>query len=343
MARRSPAQSGRPVSMADVAALVGVSQQTVSRVVNHVPNVSEATAEKVERAIAELGFRPNFAGRSLRTGRYKTVGLCVYDLSQAGNLQTLEGISAAARENGYAITLLTLEEGEGTSLSKVARRMATLPIDGLIVRVASMPDDFYEFEPAPDVSTVLLSMYSHPRCTTVESDQYACSTLALEHLAAYGHRQIRFVSGPADAIDSQYREAGWREGLEAMGVAPADPLTGDWGADSGYEIGARLAADRSMTAVYAANDSMALGVIEALRDAGLRVPEDVSVIGVDDSLTGTVPNNSLTTVRFDLGGVGRIAFESVLAGLDEGRGARTVRLSCELVERSSVANARPRA
>lgn len=328
--------------MADVAALAGVSQQTVSRVVNHVPNVSDATVKKVERAIEKLGFRPNFAGRSLRTGSYRTVGLCLYDLSQAGNLSTLEGISAAARRHGYAITLVTLEEQEGVSLERTSRRMTELPIDGLIVRMPTMPCDFDDFSPMPGISTVLLSVYSHPRCTTVESDQYGCSTLAVRHLVSRGHREIRFVSGPVNSIDAQFREAGWREGLEGLGLSPVAPLVGDWSADSGYEIGAKLARDKRMTAVYVANDSMALGVMEALRDAGLRVPEDVSVIGVDDSLSGIIPNNSLSTIRFDLEGLGRVAFESVLAGLDPDAGIDTVRLPCELVERGSVAEASAR-
>ena len=328
--------------MADVAAAAGVSQQTVSRVANGLSNVSEKTRQKVQRAMDELGFRPNYAGRSLRTGSYKTVGLCLTDLYQAGNLSTLEGITAAARERGYAITLVTLGEGEGASLGQISSRMATLPVDGLIIRMPSMPDDFDDFSPLAGLSTVLLSVYSHPRCSTVESDQYGCSTLAVQHLAARGHRQIRFVTGPSGSIDAQFREAGWREGLEGLGLDVVEPMAGDWGADSGYEIGARLAADREMTAAYVANDTMALGVMEALRDAGLRVPEDVSVIGVDDSLSGTVPNNALSSVRFDSAGCGRVAFEAVLEGLDPTASVQTVRLPCELVERDSVAFAHPR-
>lgn len=339
MANVSDTGAARQVSMSDVAAAAGVSQQTVSRVVNDSPNVSEATRAKVRRAMDKLGFRPNFAGRSLRNGSFRTVGLCLYDLYQAGNLATLGGISTAARTHGYAITLTTLRAGEDATLGEISRRMTSLPVDGLIIRMPEMLCDFDDFAPLPGVPTVLLSMYSHPRCSTVESDQYGCSVLAVNHLAGRGHREIRFVSGPSDAIDAQFREAGWRETLESLGLAYTEPLAGDWGADSGYEAGSLLAKDRAMTAVYVANDTMALGVVEALRDAGVRVPEDVSVIGVDDSLTNTVPNNALTSIKLDYDACGKTAFEMVLRGLGGDVRVETTRLPCELVERATVADA----
>ena len=322
--------------MADVAAEAGVSQQTVSRVVNGSSYVSEKTREKVIRAMDRLGFRPNFAGRSLRSGSYKAVGLCLFDLSQAGNLQTLSGISDAARENGYAVTLSTLEEGSSLCLSCVSAQMGELPIDGLIIRVPVEAQDFYDFSPSTGLPTVLLSMYSHPTCTTVENDQYGCGRIAVEHLLGLGHEQVRFVAGPSTSIDSRYREAAWRETLEVAGLCSVEPLVGDWSADSGYEAGARLAADKLMTAVFVENDTMALGVVEALRDAGVRVPEDVSVIGVDDSLQGMVPRNELTTIRLDRASMGRAAFESLIGGLDGSASTEALRLECELVVRGTT-------
>jgi DNA-binding LacI/PurR family transcriptional regulator len=322
--------------MADVAAAAGVSQQTVSRVVNGSVNVSDNTREKVNRAMERLGFRPNFAGRSLRSGSYKAIGLCLFDLSQAGNLQTLSGISAAARESGYAVTLSTLEEGSALSLCDVASQMGELPIDGLIIRVPVEAEDFYDFSPSAGLPTVMLSMYSHPRCTTVENDQYGCGRMAVEHLMGLGHEVIRFVAGPSSSVDSRYREAAWRETLESAGLCVTEPLVGDWSADSGYEAGAQLAKDELMTAVFAENDTMALGVVEALRDAGVRVPEDVSVIGVDDSLQGMVPRNELTTIRLDRTAMGRAAFESLIGGLEGSTRAEALRLECELVVRGTT-------
>ena len=331
----SEGSPARPVSMADVAAAAGVSQQTVSRVVNGKPNVSEATRERVRKAIEKLGFRPSFAGRALREGQYHTVGVCTFDISMTGNLATLNGVVSAAREQGYAVTMIDmgLEDKEPYSVARATQRLAELPVDGAIINLNILPEDFETYTPLPGLETVLVTMYAHPRCTTVDSDQYGCSLLAMEHLFSLGHTEIRFVGGPTYHSHSAFREAGWYDELLKRGIAPARPLHGDWSATSGYELGLRLAEDRAMTAVYVANDQMAAGVIAALRERGLRVPEDVSVIGVDDSLDEYVPNNGLTTIRFDNLERGRIAFSRAING---GTPA-AIRVAGQLIERSSCA------
>lgn len=330
----------RPVSMAEVAEAAGVSQQTVSRVVNGRPNVSERTRDRVLLAIRELGFRPNFAGKSLRSGRYNSLGLCLYNVDQFGNLATVKGILSAASDVGYAVTTVEMDDRVPLSLAEATRRMMALPIDALIISMSIRARDFEEFEPQPGLSTVLLSMYEHPLCTTVDSDQYACSTLVMKHLMSRGHREIRFVSGPTYSVDSVFRERGWKDALESAGLRVVEPCRGDWTADSGYEAGTRLALDPAVTAVYAANDQMALGVVAALEDAGRRVPEDVSVVGVDDSLSRMMPNVRLTTVRFDLLARGRTAVEHALLGSAPGYRPTTIRICPTLVERDSVSDLR---
>ncbi|RRF92381.1 MAG: LacI family transcriptional regulator, partial [Coriobacteriaceae bacterium] len=138
----------RPVSAADVARAAGVSQQTVSRVVNRQPNVSEKTRLAVTRAMEELGFRPNFAGRSLRSGRYHSVGLTIYNITQYGNLSTLDGIATAAREHGYAITMEEERDDSPVSLEATTRRMLALPVDAMIVSMSIKAEDFDVFRPA---------------------------------------------------------------------------------------------------------------------------------------------------------------------------------------------------
>ena len=330
-------RAGRPVSMADVAREAGVSQQTVSRVVNEQPNVSDATRAKVVDAIARLGFRPNYAGKTLREGRYKTVGLCTFDLSMAGNSATVEGIVVAAREQGYAVTMIEMgPELSPYSVVCASRRLSGLPVDGAIINLTVLPEDFEAYTPLPGLTTVLMSMYVHPRCTTVESDQYGCGLLVMGHLRELGHREIRFVGGPSFHSHSAFREAAWRDELERAGIVPVEPLRGDWSADSGYEAGVRLAEDARMTAVFVANDQMALGVIEALRDRGRRVPQNVSVVGVDDSLRGVVPHNELTTVRFDNLERGRVLFARAV----EPGPVEAIRIPGKLIERASAARRR---
>ena len=339
-AERAPQSRLRPVSMADVAARAGVSQQTVSRVANGLPNVNEKTRERVQAAMAELGFRPNYAGRSLRGGRYHSVGLCVNDITKFGNLTMIDGIASAAREHGYAITLIEMSKTEEFSLAEASRRMAEQPVDGMIIGMARMSPDFETFTPQAGMSTVIVTMYAHPRCTTVDSDHYGCSTLVMDHLFARGHEQIRFVGGPTFSIDNEFREAGWRDYLVHHGVEPIEPLHGDWSANSGYDIGAKLAADKSATAVYVANDQMAMGVIAALLDAGVRVPEDMSVVGIDDSLDTFLPHNQLTTVRFDLHERGRMVFRYAVPGLEGSGPIASIRIPGHLIERGTVADRR---
>lgn len=334
------AGSQRTVCMADVARVAGVSQQTVSRVVNELPNVSERTRERVKAAMDELGFRPSYAGRSLRGGRYRSVGLCVNDVTEVGNLTMLDGISSAARARGYAVTLMEVSKGSNWSLTEAVRSMSALPVDGVILGMSRLAPDFEEFTPLPGLPCVIVSMYAHPRCTTVDSDQYQCSLMLMDHLLSHGHRQIRYVAGPDFSVDENFRQAGWRDELARIGVEPVEPLRGDWTADSGYEIACQML-DRGdeFSAVYAANDQMANGVMCALRDRGLRVPEDVSVVGVDDSLADYVPRSELTTVRFDMSERGRIAFDYAVPE-QPGGPTEAIRIPGTLIERSSVAQAR---
>lgn len=336
MARQS-LEKKRPISMADVAREAGVSQQTVSRVANGLSNVNEDTRLRVQAAMAKLGFRPNFAGRSLRSGQYNSVGLCLYDVREFGNLATLDGILSAAREHGYAITMIENVD-DNLSLKDVSHKITELPVDGMIISMSLMASDFDSFKPQPGMGTVLLSMYEHPYCTTVESDQYGCSWTVVEYLKNAGHRNIRFVAGPSYSIDSNFRQKGWEDALSHFDLPVVQPLAGNWLADSGYEIGCKLSADTEMTAIYSANDQMAFGIIAALQDRGIRVPEDVSVVGVDDSLEGYVPHCNLTTIRFDLLKRGRTAFEHALLGRKPGYTPETVRIPGRLIIRDTVRN-----
>ena len=298
--------------MADVARAAGVSQQTVSRVANGLPNVNEQTRQRVQAAMQELGFRPSYAGRSLRDGRYHSVGLCVNDVTKFGNLSMIDGIASAAREHNCAITLVEMSKTEEFSLAEATRRMAALPVDGIIIGMSRMAPDFETFDPLPGIGTVILF--------------------------ELGHEQIRYIGGPSFSVDEQFRRAGWQDALERKHIEPAEPLEGDWSANSGYEAGRYLAEhDRAMTAIYAANDQMANGAIAALRDSGLRVPEDVSVVGVDDSLDDFVAHNELTTVRFDLHQRGREVFEHAVP--EAGTAGKTVaiRIPGQLIIRHSTA------
>ena len=319
--------------MVDVAREAGVSLKTVSRVVNEPDAVRPATRDAVHAAMERLGFRANYAARSLKLGSYKTVGLVFFEL-HGGELSVLSGISTAAAQKGYAITLVTAAPGEQLTLGEAARRMATLPVDAMIFNLGRMVDDFEGYHSPTGLKTVIVTPFEQVGCTTVSDDQAGAARMAVQRLVELGHRQIRFIAGPAESLASRNRELGWREALAQAGLDAVEPLRGDWDADSGYEAGARLAAsDAECTAILAGNDNMAYGAMLALRDAGVDVPGDVSVIGFDDSLPGVVPNSRLSSIRFDHAELGRRAFEEAL--LAEAA-PRRVLVPATLIERASL-------
>ncbi len=326
-------------SMVDVAREAGVSLKTVSRVVNEPETVRPATRDAVHAAMERLGFRANYAARSLKLGSYKTVGLVFFEL-HGGELSVLSGISGAAAEKGYAITLVTAGPGEQLTLGEAARRMATLPVDAMIFNLGRMVADFEGYRSPTGLKTVIVTPFEQAGCTTVSDDQAGAARMATQRLIELGHRQIRFIAGPNESLASKNRELGWREALAQAGLDAAEPLRGDWGADSGYEAGARLAAgDPECTAILAGNDNMGYGAMLALRDAGKGVPGDVSIIGFDDSLPGVVPNSQLSSIRFDHAELGRRAFEEALLADAE---PRRILVPATLVERGSLGAARTR-
>lgn len=339
----SDARRHASVSLREVAQRAGVSSQTVSRVANGSDLVRPHTAERVRAAMRELGYRPNYAARALKHGRFNNVGVILFNTTQTGNMRILSGISAAAARHGYAITLLTLDGDEGpdspATPAQALARMRTLPIDGVIIALERRPDDLTPLRTSDELPVVLIAEGPLDGCVTVDADQADCSAQAVERLLAAGHRTVHHIAGPRSSCSSREREQAWRETLRRHGIAAPPVLRGDWGADSGYDAGLVLAGEPDCTAVYASNDQMAYGCMLALRASGRQVPRDVSVIGVDDSLTAVVPRLDLTTMRLPFDAIGERAFTMVMRACEGGTlpvRTRTV-LPVKLVERGSVA------
>ncbi len=181
------------------------------------------------------------------------------------------GHASAARDCGYAVTLVEFDEGGPVRLRNVARRLAELPVDGMIFNTNRAVEDFDEFKPVPGLPTIIISMKEHPRCTTIDSDQYGCSRMVVDYLRERGHAHIRHLAGPEGSITADFRLRGWADALDTAGLERIEPLRGDWTADSGYELGVKLAQDKDMTALYVGNDQMAMGAMTALRIHARRV------------------------------------------------------------------------
>ena len=329
----------RNISMNDVAVAAGVSLKTVSRVINDPDAVRPQTRDKVHDAMDALGFRTNFAARSLKLGRYGCIGVALFHLS-GGVVDMLDGIAAAAEDRGFALTLIKKNPGEKMTLTDAARRMSRLPVDGMIFNLGQMVEDFETFEAPKDLKTVIVTPMEHPTCSTISDDQEGSARMACEYLLDHGHRTVHFIAGREESLSSRCRMKGWRSALEARGIEPPEPFSGDWEADSGYAAGLKLADMRECTAIMAATDCMANGAMVALREKGLSVPDDVSVIGFDDELYKTVPNSILSSVKFEHRELGIKALNEVASGLENPETRSRILVSGRLVERGSVRDLR---
>ena len=324
--------------MQDVAREAGVSPQTVSRVSNGSEAVRPETRERVQAVMQKLGYRPNFAGRALKHGRFKDIGVAMFNMNTYGNMRILEGISTCAAAKGYATTVLTMQTTDEHPLRHAVEQMKQFPVDGMIVLLEQRVADFADFTPPKDLPVIMVTEGPSNHCPTIDDDQYGCAASASEYLLSKGHRTVYHIAGPQHSQAAVSRERGWKDTLLQQGLRIPEPYIGDWNADSGYDAGRLFAADPQCTAVFAANDQMAYGAIQGIESTGKHVPDDISVMGVDDSLHGTVPRLSLTTMRMHFSQIAENAFSMVLRaceGDSPAVGVKTV-IPAELIERSSV-------
>lgn len=324
----------RRVSMAQVAAHAGVSSQTVSRVANDSPRVDPGTRARVERAMAALGYRPHRAARALRTGRSRTIGLVVTTLATVGNSRMLQATAEAAAARGYALTVVTAASG----IDDAFARLDEQEVDGAIVLNEASALVGRATRPAP-LHVVIVDAPATPGLTVVHSDHVGGAAAATAHLLALGHATVHHLAGPADSFAAAERERGWRDALAAAGAAAPDPVRGDWSAESGFAAGEALAA---ASAVFCANDQMALGLLRALADAGRDVPYEVSVIGFDDVPDAANYRPPLTTIRQDFEALARVALRAVVQmieadGESDGDGGADEIVPTALVIRATTA------
>ena len=310
---REPRPRGQSVRMIDVANLAGVSQQTVSRVVNGHSNVGAEVRERVERAIAQLRYNRNWAARALATNRSMNLGVVSHSLPVHGSALVLFGIAEEARRNGYATSLVTIPRVDSASIRTALDTLVADAVDGIIVLAPMTAAAPVLLGLDPEVAIVRFEQGSPASSTAVSMDDALGAQLATRHLLDLGHDTVWHVGGPPGWMASEARRAGWLSEL-ARRHRTVNPefRTEDWTADSGYRAGVAIAEDPTITAVLVANDAMALGVIKALTERGIDVPGDVSVVGFDDMSEARYFQPGLTTVRLDFNEVGRLAVERVL-------------------------------
>ena len=330
---------GRPPGMMDVARLAGVSHQTVSRVLNEHKNVSEKTRLKVRAAIVELGYRPDGAARALVTGTSKVIGVVAQNSSLYGPASMLTAFEEAAQATGFAVNVGSVRSLDERSIADAVERHLDQRVAGLVViapvfsagpALAQLPDD---------IPLVTIDGDPERSSTLVTVDQVAGARAATEHLLSAGHRTVWHISGPSDWFDAAGRVRGWEAALHDAGVEVPPLLTGDWSAASGYRNGQLLARLPEATAVFTANDHIALGLLRALNEHGRRVPDDVSIVGFDDVPEAAYFTPPLTTVRPDFDAAATASLELLLEQINDGPGDHARRtIAPTLIVRDSVAS-----
>jgi DNA-binding LacI/PurR family transcriptional regulator len=313
-----PAQQA-PV-MTDVARLAGVSHQTVSRVVNGSPHVSEQTRARVLAAMEELGYRRNAVARALATRRSGALGVITFDTVLYGPVSTLYSIEQAASTVGMGVSIAVVERISYEAVERALVRLQDQSVEGVVALAAQLDAvDVLtaKLRPVPTVFVGgLLGGGTAGETAPVPAigiDQRGGAARATRHLLELGHRTVHHVAGPADWLDARWRVEGWHSALAEAGAPVTTPEAGDWSARSGFAAMQRLlAADPGLTAVFAANDHMALGALRALDEAGRRVPEDVSLVGFDDVPEAEFFRPPLTTVRQHFPEAGRRAVRLLL-------------------------------
>jgi len=310
-------ESGRAPVMSDVARLAGVSHQTVSRVLNHHPSVRTETRLRVRAAISELGYRPNRIARALASRSFRSVGVVTTDTLAHGPASTLLGIERAARDRGWGLAIAAPTRLTGQAMLEAIEALLDQGVGGLLVIA---PQDAVAralpsgssglpvlWVAGPDPAGGGTARSGAVALPTVRVDQVEGARLATEHLLALGHRTVWHICGPTDWEEARSRVAGWQRQLRAAG-APVPPVAvGNWDANSGYQVGRELVRRGNVTAVFAANDEMAIGLLRAVAEAGLRCPQDISVVGFDDIPLAAFAVAPLTTVRQDFDELGRAA------------------------------------
>jgi DNA-binding LacI/PurR family transcriptional regulator len=308
--------SVKPPTLYDVARVVGVSHQTVSRVVKGHPNVRPDVRKRVEAAIAELNYKPNLVARSLATSKSHRIGALVYELLASGPSKIMEGASIRAREAGYLLDIVSLDPDNDGGISEAIDLMAQSNLAGLL---AFTPTDRVVQALKGASFGIPVSFESETSTWNNDGEPTMGESgveVMIDHLVELGHTNFFHIAGPPGWVAARGRSNAYEGGLARHGLKSMGMAAGDWSAAAGYDAAMRMPLDVGITALVCANDQIALGAISALESRGVSVPRDMSVVGFDDIPESKFFRPPLTTVRFEFAEQGRIAIDRLIARID---------------------------
>lgn len=333
------------VTIKDIARLCGVSTQTISRVINKRPDVSPETREAVEKTIAEMGYHPSALARSLVQQRSYTLGVITTGLKYVGVSQTLNGITEECEASNYALLIKELIRFDSPNIVPVIESLISRHVEGIIFAAPEQGGNVKIIQsqlPSFCPPILFLKSEPNPNYTTINIDNYGGARKAVEYLASTGRKNIGLISGPLEWLEARQRKQGWEDAIKAQGLTPSDQhcAEGSWSSASGaLSFATLLEKYPKMDAVFVSNDQMALGVLHYANEHGIRIPDDLSVIGFDDVTEAAYFTPSLTTVTHPLRELGILAVKTLLEqieGTDARLGIKAITLQTELVLRGST-------
>ena len=325
-----------------VASIAGVSHMTVSRVLNDYPNIRESTRRRVLEVIEELNYRPNLTARALATQRTKRIGVVIESAVEYGPTSTLRAVEFAAREAGYSVSSVAMRDDDSMSPQDAVDHLTAQGVDAICVVAPRSSSVSALRKITIGVPVLVIKADSDSTFLTVSVDQQFGATLAVDHLAELGHRDILHVAGPLDWLDARARERAFHSRVKAWGIRERPIVVGDWSADFGYDFARGVSRLPDYTAVFAANDDMALGLIHGFHEAGFSVPDDISIVGFDDLPVSRHFLPPLTTVRQDFHALGVKAVDVLRAAVEGQEIPQRTKIAVELKVRESTAPPRRR-
>jgi len=305
------------VTIKDVAEAAGVSTQTVSRVINFRPDVSPETKKRVQKVIDDLGYSPNVIARSLVRGRSNTLGVVGYGLGYFGPTSILKGIEQKSNELGFSLLLSLLDDFKPSHINEIVNNLLSRQVEGIIWAVpgndrlvGQLSGSFKDFS----IPIVYLNKSKRADDLILALDNQFGARLATEHMLNQGYCHVGIITGPSDWWEAQQREAGWRKVMQKSGASDLDrfKVVGNWSAQSG-NVGLHdlVAKSPQIDAVFASNDQMALGALQAARQLGIRIPNELGIVGFDDIPEAAYFYPSLTTIRQDAEELGAQAVDQM--------------------------------
>ncbi|MCD0443164.1 LacI family DNA-binding transcriptional regulator [Glycomyces sp. A-F 0318] len=319
-----------------VARLAGVSHMTVSRVLNNYPHIKDTTRRRVLEVIEELDYRPNMAARALATQKNQRIGVLVESAVEFGPTSTLRALEFTARAAGYAVSSIALNDDE-ISPQEAVDNLTTQGIDALCVVAPRSSSIAALRKISISIPVLVVKPDKDPAFLTVSVDQQGGTALAVDHLVSLGHRDILHLAGPLDWLDARARERAFHARAKSWGVRERPIVVGDWTADFAYDFAKGIRDLPDYTAVFVANDDMAVGFVHGLHERGFSVPGDLSVVGFDDVPLSAHVLPPLTTVRQNFRALGVAVVDLLHAAIEEREIPRVTRIAAELLVRSSTA------